>query len=453
MMEKQNYKYQYSLGGYKAVKSAKIDIESITVVAGVNGCGKSTLSRWLYYTTDIINRYNTLVYQEYLSGAWQLYMKYDNVKNELNVANSDPEAFAVFKLPDMITQMAIRQSTLENVEKIQEWLEVKLESLCHSLEEYIAGNGSLVEVDRLLIGLGVGQGSKTAGDDRVEKVMEAQKKIIDGLTARYKESIGRRSMKNFLSLIKANYQERDMPPRIALLENGVEIIGPKVNVMRTLQGLQRVIYVDSPMAVSVDAQSPSWWKVLRDNMNHDNLAFEPSKEAKNLMKIISELMRGEVRMKKSGIKGSAKELTFVSRDDEEIRLKDLATGFKTLTYIYRLLDNGVISDNTLLIIDEPEAHLHPKWIAEFARILVLLNKKMGVKVFVATQSPQFVEALRAMANKEKTLDSTRFYLAVPSDDDDSRFTYRDLGQEAVDIFRSFNQIYDKIEEYGDEDYD
>lgn len=451
MTEEQNYRYEYTLGGYRAVESAKIDIESITVVAGINGCGKSTLSRWLYYTTDVLNSYNTLVYADYLNSVWQLSLKYDNVKNELSVASNKSEAFTSISLPHFIAQIALKPSSLENVEKVEEWIEEKLESLCDSLEEYIVGNGNLAEVDRLLIGLGVWQISDKESSDRMGKLTAVQKKTIEGLTRRYQERMRRRSMTDFRSLIKTNYKENVIPPCLALKENDIEIVGAKTTVVRTLQGLQKVIYVESPMAVSVEALSPLWWKSLRDKMNYDNPAFEPSKEAQSLMKIISNQMGGEIR--KDSLNGKKKELLLDSRIDGKIEIKDLATGFKTLSYIYRLLDNGMIGNRTLLIIDEPEAHLHPRWIAEYARILVLLNKKMGVKVFIATQSPQFIQAIRAIANKENTLDGMRFYVAEPSKNNEGKYTYRSLGQEVYDIYKSFNQIYDKIVKYGDQDYD
>ena len=44
--------YTFSINNYHAIKDAKIRIDGITVLAGINGCGKSTLSRWLYYLVN-----------------------------------------------------------------------------------------------------------------------------------------------------------------------------------------------------------------------------------------------------------------------------------------------------------------------------------------------------------------------------------------------------------------
>jgi len=45
-------RYVYSLHDYHAVKRAVIAIDGITVLSGENGCGKSTLSKWLYYLVN-----------------------------------------------------------------------------------------------------------------------------------------------------------------------------------------------------------------------------------------------------------------------------------------------------------------------------------------------------------------------------------------------------------------
>ena len=50
-----------SIKDFRAIKEAEIKLNGITVVSGVNGCGKSTLSKFLYYTFRIANTYEELV--------------------------------------------------------------------------------------------------------------------------------------------------------------------------------------------------------------------------------------------------------------------------------------------------------------------------------------------------------------------------------------------------------
>lgn len=104
--------------------------------------------------------------------------------------------------------------------------------------------------------------------------------------------------------------------------------------------------------------------------------------------------------------------------------------------------------DTLLIIDEPEAHLHPQWIVEYARMIVLLHKEIGVKFFVASHSTDMISAIRCIAAKEEVQDKLNFYLAEDSEGTPYEYTYRDLGLDIDPIFKSFNKSLDKIDEYG-----
>jgi predicted ATPase len=142
------------------------------------------------------------------------------------------------------------------------------------------------------------------------------------------------------------------------------------------------------------------------------------------------------------------ELRFVSADNSvNIEVEKVATGFKTFIYLQRLLENGCLGDDCLLLIDEPEAHLHPQWIVEYARLLVLLNKELGQKIMLATHNPDMVAAIRSIAEKEKVLDKTNFYIAEPSEQPNT-YCYKALGTDISEIFTSFNIALDRIQAYG-----
>jgi len=68
--------------------------------------------------------------------------------------------------------------------------------------------------------------------------------------------------------------------------------------------------------------------------------------------------------------------------------------------IYALIKNGYLTEDRILVIDEPEVHLHPKWQLEYAKLIVSFVKK-GVKVLVNSHSPYMIEALDIIANKSK----------------------------------------------------
>jgi len=97
----------------------------------------------------------------------------------------------------------------------------------------------------------------------------------------------------------------------------------------------------------------------------------------------------------------------------KLKLTNLATGSKMFSVIKLLLEKGEIDNSTMLILDEPEAHLHPEWQNKFAEIIVLLVKELKVNILLTTHSSNFVLALDAYMRKYEIEDVTNFYQTDP----------------------------------------
>ena len=80
-------------------------------------------------------------------------------------------------------------------------------------------------------------------------------------------------------------------------------------------------------------------------------------------------------------------------DGARLHVNNLATGSKMFFIIKKLLLNGLINENAVLVLDEPESHLHPEWINKFAEILVVLIKDVKVNILLTTHSPNLMLAL------------------------------------------------------------
>lgn len=100
---------------------------------------------------------------------------------------------------------------------------------------------------------------------------------------------------------------------------------------------------------------------------------------------------------------------FYVKDKIKLNCANLATGSKMFSIIKILLERGEIDENTLLILDEPESHLHPEWQNSFVEIIVLLVKEVGCHVLLTTHSSQFMLAVDAYMRKYNITSLCNFY--------------------------------------------
>lgn len=160
-------------------------------------------------------------------------------------------------------------------------------------------------------------------------------------------------------------------------------------------------------------------------------------------KSISDIIGGNT----SSDENYSKSFIYQRKDGKRFNLLDCATGLKSFSMIQMLVQNGFISKRTLLIIDEPEAHLHPQWVVEYARLLVLLNKHTGCKFLIASHHPDMISALKYISKAEGIQDNFNLYFAEESDEE-YKYNFENQNGSLEKVFESLNIGLDKIEEYG-----
>ena len=52
-----------------------------------------------------------------------------------------------------------------------------------------------------------------------------------------------------------------------------------------------------------------------------------------------------------------------------------------------LIEKGALQEKDVLVLDEPEIHLHPQWQVAYAQLIVLLQKYFDLSIVVTTHSP------------------------------------------------------------------
>ncbi len=125
----------------------------------------------------------------------------------------------------------------------------------------------------------------------------------------------------------------------------------------------------------------------------------------------------------------------MQNSDKMLSVKNLSTGLKTFVILKNLLTNEVITDNGTIILDEPEIHLHPEWQLLFAELIVLLYKEFHMHILLNTHSPYFLRAIEVYSAKHGVSDVCRYYL---SEINENKTAY------IRDVTEDINKIYLKL---------
>ncbi len=121
---------------------------------------------------------------------------------------------------------------------------------------------------------------------------------------------------------------------------------------------------------------------------------------------IKKIIKGEVYY------DSAKDDIFYKKEglSKALEMAKTSNGIKMFGFFQMLILNESIKKGTVLILDEPEVHLHPKWQLKMAEMIVQFAKE-GIYILVTSHSPYMIEALKRYSETEKIENKTNFYLA------------------------------------------
>ena len=423
---------------FRAVNNANIIINGITVVAGENSSGKSSISKLLYFLYKTVANYEKIVKRSLYHSFEDIYQVLDIMNQEIRLSDQrEPRDLLVrelFELRRIV--LGIRDTEIE-----EEWLVDLVTRIENAFNEIL-----IKEPER----------SKSRRNERLRRILQdilhtddeenfiesfvKLKEVIRSRFAQAKETIELRPTSVFKSELKHAFSEGDLPEQFEVQEYGDPIISLDIDHLSIPYNIQKSVYIDSPMMFHSDSSKNVHWDDLAE------LLGEKGDNSHNITEIIStEIIKGDIVAEEESL--STDDFKFKRSDGKIFSLLDVATGIKSFSIIQLLLKNRFITDKTLMIIDEPESNLHPQWIIEYARLIVMLNKQLGVKFFLATHNPDMVSAIRYISEKEGTLETVNFYLAEKAESN-FQYNYNYLGKEIDPIFGSFNIAIERINKYG-----
>lgn len=416
-----NNNTEIKIKDFRAIHKADIVLNGITVIAGVNGSGKSSLSKMLYYAFDKANSMDSIYLSKLVSELRPITEIYQQL---------------VSIYPDLGNIHSFFITLYKDIEKARNILEKAL----IGFKKKLISSPDNAEIVRLLniIKYNIGR------DIDAESLEETVLNVFDEQVGIYHYRIEQRPVTTMDAALSLEFDEKSLLDKVYISEYGVPFFGKDISKIPILHYIKNTTYIESPLSVKFDemwgveadnAVSKLYFKLFNSEVKEENVA---------IAKYIEEhIIDGNV-----ALNNESEEIVYQRNDGETFSLQDCATGIKAFAILQLLLRNGYINDRSLIIIDEPEAHLHPQWIVEYAKLIVELNKQVGAKFFIATHSTDMVSALRYISEKEETLERLAFYNAVPAKQNPYKFNYEAMGTDIEPIFASFNKSFDLIEQYG-----
>lgn len=450
------------------IPSATLNLNGITVIAGENGTGKSTIEKAIslyfsamYGLSDFVQEDRIKTTTDTLRSAGG---ELDLMLKNISGAKRRRHVSEVSKLQAYCAKRIVVNDTSDRSEK---------ENIASCLSDYVQNHASFYGVTHEQLEKSSDYQdwfNKTVldilndfqlSDDEIGKlnVSNYVHSFFAGQLIRFgttdesfiqvEDETGKRQ--NKMSFVRQAKSARDicsdLQMQIPVSEPVVYIASPNVFDHLSSWSEDEELYREYLMFLlspAADKRGPArkefWNREVYNRSSMTAIQQEQNRDrCAEFYQMIESVVGGQLKVT------SANRLQFVpEKGNRNVEMANLSTGVKALSVLAYAMENNCINEETVLIFDEPEINLHPKWQLTYAEILVRMQKKMGMKILITTHSPYFCEAIDLYSKKydsEKDcsyylteLDSNAEYSAIVKDvTEDNRAIYAKLAEPFRDL--------------------
>lgn len=428
-------KMRLEILNFAKIKKADIRIDGITVIAGENNTGKSTVGKILYSVfnsvydiaskveasrkNEIVSRcrsvIRTLLMQKEREGNWESNIRPSRAVElafrELNRRLNNADIF-------MLSETELRDMFLNVTEKYGMQIEDEL------ADEFAGETLRTIEFV-----------NKTEDYTIAVELIE---RFFNSVFSNQIVNLGN----NKPAEIKLTIQGKEI--EFQFVENRCSLWKTNIDI------LHEAFFVDDPFILDELGYSYIEKKTTRsllvDRIEKINFSEDEnvvnSIWAKEKLKEIFDILN---RVVPGGIEDSNGEWALaMDRYSEPIRFDNLSAGLKSFVLLKILLEKSILKEKDVLILDEPEIHLHPEWQIKYAEIIVLLQKKFDLSIIVTTHSRDFFEAIELFAKKYNMMDKCSFYLSRQSENE---VEFEDVSEDISRIYKHLvtpSRLLDKL---------
>lgn len=422
---------RFKLTDYHAIKDADIKIDGITVLAGENGSGKSTLSRWLFYLINSMSDFEVSLFNNLIDSFNNEIARFTRISSDVSYRNTVYNLFLSLNYNNHSSFPNLSSDLLTNLE--------------YAIEGLLSGEYNSVVISRLLqvLGLDEYKNQETLLAD-LKDSFNVMRSYYVSLYNDFTRRLQTHYINDLYEIISDKYYPSDdFPHNVSLIEKGVNLISE--NCFIEPLSVRRSLYIDSSVPTSNSFRSnDDVIGTIARKMIMQSSKKELDENERRILLLLNKIIKGKITLADETV--ASKELRYRRNDGLEIPLRNAASGIQSIAYLYRMVECGYLDEDTILLIDEPETHLHPQWVVEYANILVRLYKDLGVKIVIASHSPDMISALETISRRHELEDVTRFYQAKQGPD--LKYIFEDFGMNISGIFESFNIAFSKMQGYG-----
>lgn len=371
----------FKIKNFGKIAEANIKLDGITVICGNNNTGKSTVGKALFSFFNALTDYKNKIDAQ----------KNSKLRAAIRNYAADPMDLPVKVLyPENSMDFISEHDNHFSLDEVKEFLElsygVKLpKDRLVSLVEYL----NTPEIDIL----------NEYVYRYITNVMNGQ--VKNAYSSNSSHCLISGEFKDFTNTIKIRKQycicELDEP-----IEHSAYYINTPFSLDR-LNEHRMAIFGSNPMSRNiVDAILQAQAEINEDSMTNILDTVLNKKELDDVRSIIKKAYSGDTIIDHGRY--------FYIENGIPFDFRNISAGLKSFAIIERLLETGVLKKKDVLILDEPEIHLHSEWQIIYAELIVILQKTFDLTILLVTHSFQFLESLNFFMKKYGIWDKGNYYM-------------------------------------------
>ncbi|MDR3243288.1 MAG: ATP-binding protein [Elusimicrobiota bacterium] len=431
------------------IKNACVNITGLTVIAGPNECGKSTVGKTLYALIKSVNE-SDKIFMQYLKNRIEMICRNVVFDIQQHLNNKEDSALLrdeyerkVFEMPmqNFINSNEYESAlnfVIDKIKSMEKFKTLKIDDKERSVKFLTALRTDIENgIDK----------SKRFNKSLNILYMNIFKGQVNNSISRDDSYVSLKMSDNNVISYKIinNSDMLEFSDRLSVIDFSNEFIDSifqDATFIETPLILQASQDIKELWNLKASSTMPHYWIDLLEKLTGD--IKPPLDYCKEIQKIISDIVGGDF------VYDTDIQRFIFQKENSKYRIdiNNIASGTKCFGVIQMLAKYNLLNPNHLLILDEPENHLHPVWQVKLAQIIIGLIKN-GISILLTTHSPYLLNALRDFSKRENIWQTkARFYFAQNIDGIYSSIIdaslFKDEGEENI-IFESLYQAYESID--------